>query len=84
MFVEGWEAGVPLGPFPDPYYRAVIRYRMEHELDWNQLWSIQKTTIITGPYHDSTDSPIYYPDKLRRYIRTLTGGDPYERIIYVH
>ena len=84
VYLQAWDAGVPLGGFPDGYYQAIIRYRFRHNLDRNDLWSANKKDIKVEPYHDSTDPLIYYPDKLKRAIRTVTGGDRYYRTVYEH
>ncbi|NLC81496.1 MAG: hypothetical protein GX748_09955, partial [Lentisphaerae bacterium] len=54
MYTKAWEAGVPLGAFPQDYYSAIMRYRFRYDLDWNELWSSDIASISTCPFLNSS------------------------------
>jgi uncharacterized protein (DUF2235 family) len=83
MWMKAGEAGVPVAAFPQEKYRAIMRYRMRHNLDWNQLWSDSPQEITVEPYHDSATGFLYAGDRVKRWLRGVLGGERYKRKSYV-
>ena len=83
MWIQAQNAGVPLAGFSSSYYDAIQRYRLRIGFD-TPLWSANPDEIAVEPYHDSAVGPLYFGDRVKRWLRPLFGGDRYQRKTYVH
>ena len=83
MWIQAADAGVPLANFPEDYYTAIQRYRLKNGFD-TPLWSSNPADITVEPYHDSAVGPLYFGDRVKRWLRPMLGDDRYKRKSYVH
>jgi hypothetical protein len=83
MWSQAQNAGVPLADFPVSYYNAIQQYRLRIGFE-TPLWSPNPDEITVEPYHDSAVGPLYFGDRVKRWLRPLFGSDRYKRKKYVH